>query len=390
MAGTDGVDVMLLHQAHIALNVRTVDGGTDVGVGVVAVRAAEDNAHAVDQHDAVLDLDGAHTDAADDGLAGGLDLHGVQGGGFSRPQLGIFNLEGSLAAFDGSLAQLAAAGCVQGGGGGDGFAAVVNLDGHVAEHVAFAHDVAQVLLRAGDHVHVTEDTVVAELVLILQIGGVAPLEDGDGQHVLADDDLVGHVKLGGGVGNLRHADELAVDPRIEAGIHAVKVQVAALALFLPLKGTTVHAAGILARDVGRIEGEGIVDVGILRVIKAVVLPHGRHGHLHRIGQGIAADGLRHVLHRREPAEVPRTVEGNGRGGIFRQVPRTGRLCADADHLRLLVVIGQHGDFLLALFCIFPKQAGEASIFIFYLYFVNQSRIPFSLGSCMAGARRYSD
>ena len=62
MAGADGVDVVLLHHEDVLDHALDRDGLAAIGIDLVAVHAFDQDALAVDEQVAVLDLDLAEAD----------------------------------------------------------------------------------------------------------------------------------------------------------------------------------------------------------------------------------------------------------------------------------------------------------------------------------------
>ena len=80
---------------------------------------------------------------------------------------------------------------------------------------------------------------------------------------------------------MRHlavADEAAVHPHVETGIHALKIQECprCFLLFFPLERSHVRTARVLIRHIRRIHRERVADIRILMVVMAIILPDGRH------------------------------------------------------------------------------------------------------------------
>ena len=319
------VDVVLLHQAQIPQHVLQVDDGPGSRVGVVPVDAAQGDGPAVEADDGVAHLDLADTHPVDDDLVGRGDDQGVEVGVLGAPQVG--GLDGEPGAM--GVAVVAGEGLQLTGshhcavvvdeldGGGDGAAPVGALDldegggrpgveagaDHWAERGG-GDVVEQDGGRAAQEVDVAEDAAGAELVLVLQVGAVAPLEHQNGQAVGAGTDEPGHIELRGGVGDLAIADVGAVEPHVEAGVHTLKGQVGAGGRRVRgvLEVADVGAAGVVLGDVGRVEGDGVADVGVLVVVVAQVLPGTGHlnpGEALRDGSGAGltafVTGFRSVL-----------------------------------------------------------------------------------------------
>ena len=78
-------------------------------------------------------------------------------------------------------------------------------------------------LRAKHQLNIPENSGKTQLILILQIGSVTPFQNQNRHTVAACFGFAGDFKFAGAVGNLAVADEFAVDPDIEAGIHAFKI-----------------------------------------------------------------------------------------------------------------------------------------------------------------------
>lgn len=77
------------------------------------------------------------------------------------------------------------------------------------------------------------------------------------------------------MGHLTVPDKLTVEPDVEAGGNALKIQKCARGggIFLIREVIEVSTAGILFGNIRRISGERIADVGVLVVVVTVVLPH---------------------------------------------------------------------------------------------------------------------
>ena len=82
--------------------------------------------------------------------------------------------------------------------------------------------IPQVALLPAQDVHIPEDAAHAELVLVLKIAAVAPFQDQHVHLVVSGLDIIGDIKFTCGMGNLAVAHKPAVQPQVEAGIHALK------------------------------------------------------------------------------------------------------------------------------------------------------------------------
>ena len=78
-------------------------------------------------------------------------------------------------------------------------------------------------LRAKHQLNIPENSGKTQLILILQISSVTPFQNQNRHTVAACFGFAGDFKFAGAVGNLAVTDEFAVDPDIEAGIHAFKI-----------------------------------------------------------------------------------------------------------------------------------------------------------------------
>ena len=228
--------------------------------------------------------------------------------------------------------------------------------------------VADVQPGHAQQIHVAENAGEPPEILILQIGAVRPLVDHHGQHVVAGGDKGRDVELGGHMRYLREAREGAVDPDVERGVHAVKVQ-EHLALVPALgqrEGAAIAADGVVVGHIGRIEGNGIVDVGVVRLVVAVHLPVGRDRKLVPALVGIIVIDLLKALGRAADGgieEIPAAVEQaiaagqaalTGQGVLLGQIgDQAGArfLAANLQHVGVLPV-GQrliHKNSLLAAY-----------------------------------------
>ena len=140
------------------------------------------------------------------------------------------------------------------------------------------HIIFNVVLRAVQEIHVADDAGHPEFVLVLQITAVTPFQDQDCQKVLSLPEQAGDVKLRGMMRDLAVADVSTVQPHIEAGIHTLKIQIAAgrIRIPVPFELMQISAAGILPRHKGRIKRKRIADVRVLVLIVSPQLPAERH------------------------------------------------------------------------------------------------------------------
>ncbi len=134
--------------------------------------------------------------------------------------------------------------------------------------------IPQVLFRTVENVDIPENTGHAELVLILKVAAIAPLEYQHGNFILAGLYIWRYIKFGGHMGCLAVPDKCAVDPEIEAGIHSLEIQMLgkAFPVFLQGKLANIQAAGIIMGNIGRIVGKRIAYICILMAIVPLGLP----------------------------------------------------------------------------------------------------------------------
>ena len=278
------------------------DDGAGHGVGIVAVYTAELDGSSIQEylHPIYFDLPDAHS--VGDDLVLALDEHGVEIGLLGIPQGGLGNVQDSLM---GIVADMLLRGHFGGvdqtilsvqqpndSGNtltGEGEA---NADSSFILFLLGGHEVVpHMVLRTLDDVYIPEDAAGAELVLILQVAAIAPLQHQNGQSIFALTDLISHIKLAGGVGDLVVTHILAVEPDIQAGIHTLKVQVSLGCLFVLSigKGSQVSAAGIILGNEGRICREGVMNIGVLVLIAAMILPDAGNG------DGVVGGGIETFL-----------------------------------------------------------------------------------------------
>ena len=285
VAGADGVDVVALHQDQVLLGLLPGDGVAGDRVAVVAVDAPELDGHPVEVHHPVLDLHLPQAHLLGDDLPRGPQGEGVLGGGFRVPQHRVIQLKhqrlplGAL-----GLAHLFPAGGEEGGLHlGPAGKLQLHRDGGVGEvrgEALFYKVIPDVLLGPQQQVHVPENAAHAQLVLVLQVGAVAPLEHQHRQGVVPGGEEAADLKLGGSVGHLAVSHKLPVDPQVEAGIHPLKVQVDLVGFqgFLRhVQVADIQPARVFLGNIGRVKGDGVADVGVLVAAIAVVLPTGGHG-----------------------------------------------------------------------------------------------------------------
>ena len=115
-----------------------------------------------------------------------------------------------------------------------------------------------------------------------------------------------YIELACGMGDLTVPDKLTVEPDIEAGGNALKIQKCARGSGILLVGEVVEvsAAGILFGNIRRISGKWITDVGVLVVVVTVVLPYAGDRDAVKSG-GILANLLESILQVINAGVVPK-------------------------------------------------------------------------------------
>ncbi len=215
--------------------------------------------------------------------------------------------------------------------------------------------VPQVPLFPAQDVHVPEDAAHAELVLILEVAAVAPLQHQYVDLVVPGGHEIGDVELAGGVGDLAVAHEPAVDPEVEAGVHALEHDGPAAVVLGQHEVPPVQAAGVLLRHVGRVVGERVAPVGVLVPVVAVHLPHRGHGnavHLHagvqqvvrQIDDAFKVPELPFAVERLEAVRLPALVAQGDIAVRIRNVVGPVGQRVHMQRVGIHVIIGQiHGS-----------------------------------------------
>ena len=178
-------------------------------------------------------------------------------------------------------------------------------------------------LREGDERDGAEDAAQPPHVLVLEVGTGGPLDDAHGEDVFAFEvEPVRDVEFvrKAAARPLPHGD--AVDESLEPGVDALETQADAAPLprVRHAEGAPVAAGRVLGRDKGRVEGNRVLDVGVVRMAVALELPVRGDGNRVpvRIVEINRLETLRRGLGRRIEVEAPVAVERRGgRVGAFR-------------------------------------------------------------------------
>ena len=351
MARADGVEVVALEEEDVLHHRVDGEGAPRLGVELVAVDALEGDAAAVEEEDAVLDLyladadleGGRHLDAPrrvaeGDGevvevgvlgvpemragnLAGELDLSALRGDAHGHrlhpdgPAGGVRELGPDLAASEG------------GRGAGDCRADGERRVAVVGVERGGEADVLDRGLREGNERDGAEDAAQPPLVLVFEVGAGRPLDDADGEDVLAVEvELVRDVELVREAAAHPLAHAFAVQEDLEPGVDAVEADADPAAL--PV-GREEECAAVAARrvgggDEGLVQRDRILDVGVPGMAVALHLPVRRHGDPVPVGivEVGGLEALRRLFGRGVEVEEPVAAERHG--GLARRAGADGR------------------------------------------------------------------
>ena len=140
---------------------------------------------------------------------------------------------------------------------------------HVIGKLRFYPVILQPLLRTGKHIHVAEYSRQAKLVLVLQVGAVAPFQNQRRDFVRARMKQVSHVKFRDAVGHLRITRKLSVHEQVDAAVNALENKYPAQSVRLVIILAAVNSRGIVVRDIRRVKRYRIVYVRVLRAVKSM-------------------------------------------------------------------------------------------------------------------------
>ena len=218
--------------------------------------------------------------------------------------------------------------------------------------------VDQVRGRTLHKVHIAEDARGPPHVLVLDIAAVAVLQDLNGKQVIALDERVGHVELGGQARALGHADKMAVDVQLAIALDAVEANDLASAGGNGGKvdDALVNARGVIGGNERLVDREREALVGVGELTVAVYLPQVRNLDVIPLGlvgrKCLVGDGGRAF----KEAELPRAgqldksarklaaVRSSEIGGLVTHKVRMGRQAVPVgERLVFPIVNGVHGD-----------------------------------------------
>lgn len=202
VAGADGVDVVLFHEADVEPHVLFGDGSATLGVEFVAVDAFEEDALAVQAHDAVFQFEAAesHHGSADlqlsAGCVGEQNGKGIEVGTLGAPGTDVFHgvvdvphtaglCDHSAGCIGEQCPDAAVAFDVQRGGEDAVFAVIVGGELHVTDVGGGGSVEKDIPKNAGEPPEI----------LIFQPAGAASLENGDGELVAGVPQKRGQLKF---------------------------------------------------------------------------------------------------------------------------------------------------------------------------------------------------
>ena len=347
VGGADGIDIELLAEPHVPFDLFRRHGIAACRRGIMMVHALELDLPSVDQEDVAPDLHGPEADPLLYAGGGGLEIDGVEDRLLCVPlgHIQVFKSDlRQLSHGGGSLCQLQVL-PFQGEGNGS-IGQSLCPQGQAVGLSVFACpgiQIREIRLFGDPQKHIPEDAVVAEHVLVLQVGPVAPAVDHGHQLVGAFLKAACQIELRRVVGSLGIADELSVDVQVQAGSHAHEGDHEVLRGILYVDKAAVNAhevvlfPGILiaqgdalvashpGKDLSDLFGSGndrrmigklIADVGIERPVIAPELPAGRYVDLFKVHL-IRIQHFRHPGRQGIEAEIPLAVQADD---FFGSVP----------------------------------------------------------------------
>ena len=313
MAGTNRINIVLLHQDQIHHSLFHADSISGEGIAVVTIYAAEFHLLTVNQNHTVLNFDGTETDLLSDHFFFTFQNQGVLLGVFGIPFDYIFHFKGHITAFYILLTHDLAFRIHQGSLNRYAAAYIVNIYAQltiliIVYQIHMGKEVTNVVLGTQHQIYITEDTAHTQLVLIFQITAIAPFQNQYSQVVITLNQQVGNIELTGGMAYLAVAGKLTVHPYIKARIYTFKAQVVTVGAFiLNFKITLIYTARVLCGHIGRIIGERIVYVGVLMTIVTMILPYRRHGNL-IVSNVLSPEIVGQIIHAVEIAESPHAIQ----------------------------------------------------------------------------------
>ena len=213
--------------------------------------------------------------------------------------------------------------------------------------------VCQMPLRAAQQIYIAENAVKTEEILILQIAPHAPFMHADAQRVLPRVHQRGQVKFRRKMASLRKAGIVSVYKHLRAGADALQHQIGAQRIVRDRERPLINPQRILIRHIGRIDREGIIDVGVIGRFIAVQLPAGRDRNfrpLLRLSGGVAVG---------EKCKLPRSVQQLVLRASLWDVVRARRKPILRGMLHILIISHGASPFLLRLYHISHKYQAKS-------------------------------
>ena len=270
VGGADTVHVQLLHQLQVPPQFLLGLAPAPEFAGVVVIHTVQFDADTVDQQFIpVGNGNGTQTGMEGQNFSIPLQLHPVEERLLRIPEHRLF---GSVGKGIGEI--LFTQKCFSGIDPGFGGAVDLQGDGLVIGDHFHVRDVA---LRPLQDVHIPENAVHPEKVLVLQIAAAAPFQHLDPDGVGAGMDVGGDVEFSRQMAALGEAYLLSVDIQEGTGGHTFKDEVDLAPDFFQLKLALVNTAGVVIGHIGDVHGIRVIDIGIVGILIAVELPAGGHG-----------------------------------------------------------------------------------------------------------------
>ena len=181
------------------------------------------------------------------------------------------------------------------------------VDGKLPVHGSMNKDIPQMLTGTAEKIHIPENPVIPERILILQIGAAGPGKHDGREHIVPVLNRPGEIKFRLEMRSFGQSHILAVQIKKHGAGNALKDNI-----HLFIVKMTVHEFRpvdpyrILPRDIRRHERNRIIDIQILFLPVAKALPAPRNGY--PVLKPDTAHRLRNLKHRTEITEIPFAVQ----------------------------------------------------------------------------------
>jgi hypothetical protein len=284
MAGTDTVDVVSLHYVKILEHMVERSCASENGMAIVTVNTFQLYSLTIDICNGILDFKTLETDKETDMLGTACKIEGIKRGILIAPKSGSCNGKRyfSLVVY---LRRAALNGLTVGRE-----KLIFNVSLAICTDLSVDISVCKIIVKRDLGIYVgnmnlvtekqeylAENTRITEFILIFKIRAITPFED---NHLDSINTLVkkrGHVDLTGHVADLAVSGKLIVNIKIEAGVYTLKIDVDLLIQHILVDEhlTAVKTAGIVCRNVRRVNREGITNVqvvGSIITLAKIALP----------------------------------------------------------------------------------------------------------------------